>query len=138
MTIDTSGIQTTANCSNPSEPPILTPIGTTSFNLSSKSVDGCVHSVLFDSTVRSILSRPRSNGRSCFQVATEQYGVDDVVCLGNASTLNSSLRPVMFWWAVFLLSIKICLSQSPKVFPHPRRQHTTSESYLLCAKYPSF
>jgi hypothetical protein len=51
MTIDTSGIQTTVNCSNPSEPPILTPVGTTSFNLSSKSIDGCVHSVLFDFTV---------------------------------------------------------------------------------------
>ncbi|KAF8808238.1 hypothetical protein BYT27DRAFT_7164285 [Phlegmacium glaucopus] len=81
MTINTSGIQTIVNCSNPSEPPILTPVGTTSYNLSSKSVDGCVHSVLFD-----------------FTVAREQYGVDNVTCPGNASTLNSSLRPVVFWF----------------------------------------
>ncbi|KAF8803177.1 hypothetical protein BYT27DRAFT_7196060 [Phlegmacium glaucopus] len=81
MTVDTSGIQTNVNCSNPSEPPILTSLGATSYNLSSKSIDGCVHSVSFD-----------------FTGATEQYGVENVTCPGNASALNSSLRPVMFWF----------------------------------------
>ena len=102
MTIETSGIKTIVNCSNPSEPPILTPVGTTNFSLSSTSVDGCVVSVLFDFTVCSNSDHILvSVADFCLQVDTEQYGVSDVACPGNASTLDSSLRPVMFWLAFF-------------------------------------
>ncbi|KAF8151744.1 hypothetical protein B0H34DRAFT_138353 [Crassisporium funariophilum] len=81
LSVNTSGIQTAVNCSNPSEPPTLTPVGPTSLNLTSKSVDGCVHSLTFDPTV-----------------STQQYGVDNVPCPGDASTLDVGLQPVMFWY----------------------------------------
>ncbi|KAF8812964.1 hypothetical protein BYT27DRAFT_7158795 [Phlegmacium glaucopus] len=80
MTTNTTAICTTVNCTNPSEPVNLAQVGT-SYNLSSKSIDGCVHSVLIDSTV-----------------ATEQYGVDNVICPDNFPALNSSFGPVMFWF----------------------------------------
>jgi len=82
LTVNTAGLQTNANCSNPVEKPTLTPQpGTTLLNLSSKSIDGCVHSLTFDPSV-----------------STQQYGVDDVPCPGDASTLDPTLRPVMFWY----------------------------------------
>ena len=56
LTVNTVGIQTNANCSNPSEKPTLTPqAGSALLNLSSKSIDGCVHSLTFDPSVRSRL-----------------------------------------------------------------------------------
>ncbi|KAF8906977.1 hypothetical protein CPB84DRAFT_1704378 [Gymnopilus junonius] len=85
MSVDTAGIETTVNCSNPSEQPTLTPVGTsTTLNLTSKSVDGCIHSLTFDPSV-----------------ATQQYGVDAVPCPGNASALNRQSQPVMFWYFHF-------------------------------------
>ncbi|KAF8966175.1 hypothetical protein BDZ97DRAFT_1809872 [Flammula alnicola] len=81
LTVTTSGIQTTVNCSNPSEAPTLTAIGNDGLNLSSKSVDGCQHSLSFDPSV-----------------STLQYGVDAVPCPGNAASLDVGLRPVMFWF----------------------------------------
>ncbi|KDR72946.1 hypothetical protein GALMADRAFT_252304 [Galerina marginata CBS 339.88] len=83
LSVPTAGIQTTVNCSNPSEKPTLTPSGgtNTSLILSSKSIDGCVHSLSFDPNV-----------------ATQQYGVGNVNCPGNASSLDVQFQPVMFWY----------------------------------------
>jgi len=54
LSVDTAGIDTNVNCSNPSEPPTLTPVSGSAFlNLTSKSVQDCVHSVQFDPSVRS-------------------------------------------------------------------------------------
>ncbi|KIM44270.1 hypothetical protein M413DRAFT_443289 [Hebeloma cylindrosporum] len=81
LTVNTFGIQSNVNCSNPSEKPVLTPAGGTSLILSSKSIDGCAHNLTFDPNV-----------------ATLQYGVDPVPCPGKAASLDVQFQPVMFWY----------------------------------------
>ncbi|CAA7266310.1 unnamed protein product [Cyclocybe aegerita] len=78
LTLTTAGVQTKANCSNPVST-TLTPLTTNSFNLTSTSIDGCVHSLIFNST-------------------GQQNGVDAVPCPGDAASLDPSLQPVMFWY----------------------------------------
>jgi hypothetical protein len=52
LTVNTFGVQSKVNCSNPSEKPVLTPAGGTNLTLSSKSIDGCAHNLTFDPNVR--------------------------------------------------------------------------------------
>jgi hypothetical protein len=55
MSVNTAGIQTNANCSNPTATPVLTQVGNTNVvNLTSSSLEGCTHSVLIDPTVSSL------------------------------------------------------------------------------------
>ncbi|KAF9560606.1 hypothetical protein CPC08DRAFT_689904 [Agrocybe pediades] len=85
LSVTTAGVKTNANCSNPSETPILTPVaGTaTTLNLTSKSIEGCVANTTFDPSV-----------------ATLQYGVEAVTsCTGkDIPSLEIQFRPVMFWF----------------------------------------
>jgi len=77
--VNTTGLQSNVNCSNPSEQPIVTPTEGANFTLSSKSMDGCVHNVTFDSNVTT-------------------HGVEPVPCPGNAASLDVQFQPVMFWY----------------------------------------
>jgi len=81
MQVNTTGIKTATNCSNPAEKPILAQLSGNLFSLTSKSVDGCTLNVTYDPTASGI-----------------QYGVRDVPCPGNAASADISLRPVMFWY----------------------------------------
>ncbi|GLB42726.1 putative protein of unknown function (DUF3433) [Lyophyllum shimeji] len=81
MQVNTTGIQTATNCSNPAEKPALAQISGNLFSLTSKSIDGCTLNVTYDPTASGV-----------------QYGVRDVPCPGNAASAEISLRPVMFWY----------------------------------------
>ncbi|KAH9475216.1 hypothetical protein JR316_0012327 [Psilocybe cubensis] len=80
LSVDTAGIQTTANCSNSVGAPTISG-SDNALTVTSTSVDGCQLNVTFDSTA-----------------ATQQYGVQSVSCPGNASTLPVQFQPVMFWF----------------------------------------
>ncbi|KAF8063359.1 hypothetical protein FPV67DRAFT_238820 [Lyophyllum atratum] len=80
MRVNTTGVQTAANCANPVET-VLSKTSDNAFSLTSKSVEGCTLVVPYD---------PTASG--------EQYGVRDVPCPGNAATADISLRPIMFWY----------------------------------------
>ncbi|KAF5319193.1 hypothetical protein D9619_008744 [Psilocybe cf. subviscida] len=82
MSVSTAGIQTNANCSNPTATPVLNKVGNTNVvNLTSSSLEGCTHSVSFDPTA-----------------VTQQYGVEDVLCPGEDPGKDVRFRRVMFWF----------------------------------------
>ncbi|TFK38446.1 hypothetical protein BDQ12DRAFT_605866 [Crucibulum laeve] len=86
MTVNTTGIQTSTNCANPAAPPSLQAItGSLTFNLSSKSTEGCTSSVLIDPST-----------------ALQQYGVLPAQCSSTPPNLDITFLPVMFWFVVLL------------------------------------
>jgi hypothetical protein len=67
-------------------------------------------------------------------MAKEQYGVIDVACPGNASKLDSSLRPVMFWWVIFNVYKKHVFLVNFQRFFHIRDEDNTPEAQIVfCA-----
>jgi len=78
MTVNTTGIQTTVNCANPAENPIIGG-GGSNMTITSSSVDGCNQTVNFDPTA-----------------ANQQYGVTNAQCPGNSEDIR--FQPVMFWY----------------------------------------
>ncbi|KAJ7207916.1 hypothetical protein GGX14DRAFT_454812 [Mycena pura] len=79
MTVNTTGILSNSNCSNPTAPPLVNTVNLTSGVISSRSIDGCTANVTFDPSV-----------------SDQQYGVA-VGCGPNASS-NVTLAPVVFWF----------------------------------------
>ncbi|KAJ7764751.1 hypothetical protein B0H16DRAFT_1525641 [Mycena metata] len=75
ITVNTTGIRTNSNCSNPATP---TTVNTTT--IASTSLDGCTQSVIFDPTV-----------------SDQQYGVTPAPC-GASANLNITFQPVVFWF----------------------------------------
>ncbi|KAG5651374.1 hypothetical protein H0H81_008908 [Sphagnurus paluster] len=80
MRVNTTAIQTAANCANPVQTTLQSE-GNSLFSITSKSVEGCTFSVPYDPTASGF-----------------QYGVRDVPCPGDAATADISHRPVMFWF----------------------------------------
>ncbi|KAI3611371.1 hypothetical protein WG66_002222 [Moniliophthora roreri] len=83
MVVNTTGIQTKANCEGPKETPLVGPNPTAQANrtITSISNGGCNVTVSFDPTV-----------------ATQQYGVSDASCSDAEKSANITFRPVMFWF----------------------------------------
>ncbi|KAJ7262749.1 hypothetical protein B0H12DRAFT_1217525 [Mycena haematopus] len=81
MLVNTTGIRTNSTCSNPTGPPLITPVNLTSSIISANSIDGCAGNVTFDPTVSNL-----------------QYGVAPVPNCGPHASLNESFWPVVFWF----------------------------------------
>ncbi|KAJ7207923.1 hypothetical protein GGX14DRAFT_454832 [Mycena pura] len=79
MTVNTTGIRSISNCSNPAAPPLVNTVGLTSGVISSRSIDGCTANVTFDPSI-----------------SDQQYGVA-VGCGPNASP-EITFAPVVFWF----------------------------------------
>ncbi|KAJ7119520.1 hypothetical protein C8R44DRAFT_672332 [Mycena epipterygia] len=79
MSVNTTGIRTNSNCSNPTATPLVD-ITTTPGLISSTSLDGCTRNITFNSSVSDL-----------------QYGVVNASC-GSSSSLNITEQPVMFWF----------------------------------------
>ncbi|KAJ7736765.1 hypothetical protein DFH07DRAFT_842753 [Mycena maculata] len=77
MTVNTTGIQTTANCSNPTGTPT---VDLTTGVISSTSLSGCTSNIPFNPSV-----------------SDQQYGVQAAPCPAD-STVNVTLLPVVFWF----------------------------------------
>ncbi|KAJ7074670.1 hypothetical protein C8F01DRAFT_1101419 [Mycena amicta] len=81
MTVNTTGIRSNANCSNPSSAPTFTLLTNTTALISSTSVEGCVGNVTIDPSV-----------------SPDQYGVTNVPGCGDTATRNVTSQPVVFWF----------------------------------------
>ncbi|KAF7361328.1 hypothetical protein MSAN_01165400 [Mycena sanguinolenta] len=81
MMVNTTGIRTNSTCANPSGPPTITVVNSTSSIISATSIDGCSGNITFDPTV-----------------STLQYGVLPVPNCGPHASLNESFWPVVFWF----------------------------------------
>ncbi|KAK7028265.1 tubulin beta chain [Favolaschia claudopus] len=81
VTVNTTGIQTNANCSNPTGPPQISagPNATSSI-ITATSIDGCAGNVTFNPTVADL-----------------QYGVSNVLNCGPNQN-NVTFEPVVFWY----------------------------------------
>ncbi|KAJ7485219.1 hypothetical protein B0H11DRAFT_2018547 [Mycena galericulata] len=77
MTVNTTGIQTNANCSNPTATPI---VDLTLGNITSTSLSGCTQHIPFTPSV-----------------STQQYGVEPAPC-GSSAGLDVTFQPVVFWF----------------------------------------
>ncbi|KAJ7904984.1 hypothetical protein B0H13DRAFT_2024215 [Mycena leptocephala] len=75
MTVNTTGIRTNSNCSNPTANPQIT-----ANSISSTSLDGCTQNVTFDPTITDL-----------------QYGVAAAPCASSES-LGLDFQPVVFWF----------------------------------------
>ena len=106
LAVNTTGIQTAVGCVNPVNM-TLQSNANGALSLTSTSVEQCVHTVVFDPNVNFLPLFWFTTLRILFQVATAQYGVDDIPCPGNASSADVSLRPVMFWSDLFFVIIAL-------------------------------
>ncbi|KAJ7641417.1 hypothetical protein FB45DRAFT_900170 [Roridomyces roridus] len=80
MTVNTTGIRTNSNCSNPISPTAVNIGNGTNGTITATSLSGCNQTVPFNP-----------------QVATQQYGVASAPCPQTASS-NVTLDPVVFWF----------------------------------------
>ncbi|KAJ6589046.1 hypothetical protein B0H19DRAFT_1102703 [Mycena capillaripes] len=81
MTVNTTGIRTNATCSNPTAPPFISSVDTTTSIITSTSIDGCTGNVTFDPAI-----------------SDKQYGVAAVPNCGPNAQQNITFRPVVFWF----------------------------------------
>ncbi|KAF7328967.1 Tubulin beta chain [Mycena venus] len=81
MTVNTTGIRTNSNCSNPTTTPLISANPTGGSIITSTSIDGCNGSVSFDPTL-----------------SDQQYGVSNVPNCGPNANLDVSFQPVVFWF----------------------------------------
>ncbi|KAG6902393.1 hypothetical protein C0995_000598 [Termitomyces sp. Mi166 len=80
VSVNTTGILTATNCANPAATNLDTS-NPNSFQLTSRSVEGCLVNVTYDSTVSAV-----------------QFGVQSVACPDSAAKANITFQPVMFWF----------------------------------------
>ncbi|KAF7366283.1 hypothetical protein MSAN_00884500 [Mycena sanguinolenta] len=80
MVVNTTAIRTNSTCSNPTRPPTIAAVNSTSSIISATSIDNCTGNIIFEPTL-----------------STQQYGVSPVPNCGPHTSLNGSFLPVVFW-----------------------------------------